>query len=158
MVTIAQFVEEVEPIGKVKIKAKDDKAARNYDVFRPDDLEEKYYMRYFEARARSVDVVRKYTKYEEVEGTVVTVPNDNPSDILRMEAELHLPARDMVAALLGIEPKDIGLRPKTLIRVYNTVEKMLVDAAVPNVDDVEVPGLDTGGDSSEDGGEEGKKA
>lgn len=143
MVTIAQFIESVEPIGVIKIKAKGDKAARDYEVHRPDDLTEKHYLRYFAARAKSIDVVRKYTTFEDVKGRKVSVPSENPSDILRMESELHAPARDMVAALLQIEPAEIGLRPKTLIKVYNAVEAMLQEAAVPDVDEVEVPGLPT---------------
>ena len=158
MPTIQQFIEEVEPIGKVRIKAKSDKAARNYDVHRPDDLEEKYYMRYFVARAKSIDVVRKYTDIEMVKDTAVAVPSSNPADVLRMESELHQPARDMVAALLQIEPSDIGLRPKTLIRVYNAVEKMLKEADVPAVDDVEIPGVEQSEEDSAATDEPEKKA
>lgn len=149
-ITIAQFIEEVEPIGQLQLKGKEDKKTRIYDVFRPDDLEERFYIKYFEARARSIDVVRKYSKLEMVQGVPVSVPSDNPGDVLRMESELHAPARDMVAALIQIKPENINLRPRTLIKVYNTVEKMLNEAAVPEVDEVEIPGIEEAG---EDGGE-----
>lgn len=137
-ITIAQFIEEVEPIGKVRVKGLKDKAARNYDVFNPNDLEERHYIAYFAARAMSMDIVARYTKVEMVNGTPVTLPSDNPGDVLRMESELHVPARKMVCALLQVSEKELNLRPKTLIRVYNAIEEMLKEADVPEPDEVEI--------------------
>lgn len=138
-VSVLEFIEEYEPIGTVKIQAKGDKEPTEYPVMSPDNLAEENYIRYFRARAASIDTVRKYSVKKELEdGTVINATPDNPADILRMEAELHPSAKDMVAALLELRPTQIKLRPKTLIRVYNAIEEMLKVSGVNEPDEESV--------------------
>lgn len=145
-VSVLEFIEEYEPIGTVKIQAKGDAKPVEYPVMSPDNLAEENYIRYFRARAASIDIVRKYSVKKELEdGSIVSVSPDNPADVLRMESELHPPAKDMVAALLELRPTQIKLRPKTLIRVYNAIEQMLKTSGVNEPDEEPVneqPGED----------------
>lgn len=135
-VSVLEFIEEYEPIGTIKIKAKGDTEPKEYAVMSPDNLAEENYIRYFHARAASIDIVRKYSVKKKLEdGSEVSVAPNNPSDVLRMEAELHLPAKDMVAALLELRPTQIKLRPKTLIKVYNAIEEMLKNSGANDPDD-----------------------
>lgn len=135
-ISVLEFIEEYEPIGTIKIKAKGDSEPKDYAVMSPDNLAEENYIRYFHARAASIDIVRKYSVKKKLEdGSEISVAPTNPSDILRMEAELHPPAKDMVAALLELRPSQLKLRPKTLIKVYNAIENMLKEAGTNEPDE-----------------------
>ena len=117
---IKRFIDEVEPIGVINI------GGQEYKVFSPEDLEERYYIQYFYARAKSLDIVKSFSEERELDdGEKIFVPSPNPADTVRMEIAMLEPAKEMITALLQIDLDELKVRPKFIIAIYDELENIL---------------------------------
>lgn len=106
-ITVLEFLDDTQPIGVVRVNNVE------YKVYKPGDLEEKFYIRYYQAKAEIMDAFDQKTYDNEMAEYYLT------------EANVIGSVRNMVAANLSMETKELTLKPANLLKLYGAIEKML---------------------------------
>lgn len=117
---IKRIIDDVEPLLVVSL------GKQEYKIYQPEDLTEKYYILFLEARADLLDVVTNFQTFD-AEG--VPLPT-SPAAASRMEAQMLPAARRYVECFLQVPTDSLTkqLKPKVVMEIYNLIDNALLEA------------------------------